>query len=168
MISLSPPPPRLRAHTHTQTHTALTWECSRRLKQCHACHINCKKGALCPVICHHSSSSSLFIRPPRPLFPPPFLFLPAFSSLFGTTALIFLASPPASLSPLLGTPPPSRNLHKGSTQFEMKSNTPLLLGGAMYFFKKRLSAHSSLIIYFCGLIPNRSYTDVCAAGLPVM
>lgn len=28
------------------THTALTWECSFRLKQCHACHISCQRSSL--------------------------------------------------------------------------------------------------------------------------
>lgn len=77
------------------THTALTWECSFRLNQCHACHISCKKEALCPVISHHPSSTLLFSSSLHPLSL-------SCTLISARLVLLFLS---AFLSPLLCIPP---------------------------------------------------------------
>lgn len=95
------PTSSLERHTHMHTHAALTWECSFRLNQRHACHISCKKRSslscdLSPPLLN--SSSALLVLYSR--FCPSFL---VFSALpCPCIPLPFLS---AFLSPLLCIPP---------------------------------------------------------------
>lgn len=97
--------PTFSLRTHTHTHTALTWECSRRLKQCHACHISCKRELSVLWSLHtppRRRSLSTMTRVLTILYFILYIHFIHFSSTcffhptFGAAALIFKASPDPS------------------------------------------------------------------------